>query len=483
MRISTLLALLPVTVWAGAAFAEPATPEGAAKLTEVIQTYIGAAPGVVTVAPEGDLYGVKIDFTPLLGKIPAPDFEASASPYEFKLADQGDGTWKMTQDQSFNLSVKVPGSFDVMVNVANYKSEGVFDENLKAFTSSTGTATDVTFKELVTAQDPAAATDVNYHIDSIDLKSSSVAGATAGVDATSTIVASNMSETMNIPGIEGAPPMAITLKAASYTADSTLAGFRPDAFYKLVAFLVANPDGPAITAQQDALKSIVKEGLPFFDTLKSVGTMQGLSVETPLGVFGATTAAVEVEANGIVADGKLREAISIDGLSIPAGLAPDWATDLIPSKLSIDFALSRFNLAAPADMIIGAIDLAKNPPMDESKSAELLAALLPEGAFDITLAPGGVTAPAFGLTYDGSMSVSPAGGMPVGKAKLALTGIDQIQAALAKAPADQQGQVVPMLGMAQGMAKPGENGELVWELEATADGAMMVNGMNMGGGQ
>jgi len=58
-----------------------------------------------------------------------------------------------------------------------------------------------------------------------------------------------------------------------------------------------------------------------------------------------------------------------------------------------------------------------------------------------------------------------------------------VQAAVNAAPDDQKGQILPMIGMAQGMAQPGENGALVWELEMTADGAMKVNGMNMGGGQ
>lgn len=484
MRISSALALLPFTVWAGAALAEPASPEGAAALTTVMQTYLGAAPGVVTVAPEGDVYGVKIDFTPLLAKIPAAEIDASATPYEFKLEDQGDGTWKMTQDQAFDFSFKVPNEVDFSLNVANYKGEGVFDEGLQTFTSGSGTATDVSIKQMITAPEAGGNTDVSYHIDSVDLASTGAEGASDGVDSTSKITAKNISETFNLPPMgEGAPSMAITFKAETYSADTTLTSFRPDAFYKLVAFMVANPDAAAVSAKQDDLKAIIKDGVPFFDNLKSVGTMQNLSVETPMGMFGATAAGVEVEANGVVEDGKLREALSFDGLTIPAGIAPDWSADLIPTKLSLDFALTRFNLAAPMDMILTAMDLTKNPPMDESKSAELLAALLPDGAFDVTIAPGGVTAAAYGLTYEGNMSISPAGGMPVGKAKLTLSGIDKIQAALDKAPDDQKGQILPMLGMAQGMGQPGDNGELVWNLEATAEGAMMVNGMNMGGGQ
>jgi len=40
-------------------------------------------------------------------------------------------------------------------------------------------------------------------------------------------------------------------------------------------------------------------------------------------------------------------------------------------------------------------------------------------------------------------------------------------------------QVAPMLGMAEGMAKPGEGGALVWELETTPEGGFLVNGVDM----
>ena len=59
----------------------------------------------------------------------------------------------------------------------------------------------------------------------------------------------------------------------------------------------------------------------------------------------------------------------------------------------------------------------------------------------------------------------------------------EINAALAAAPEEVAMQAGPMLAIAEGMAKPGDNGALVWEVEMTAEGALMVNGTNMMGGQ
>lgn len=62
-----LLALGPVS----AAWALPATDEGATRLKGVFQTYFGGVDGVVTVTPKGETYDLVIDPAPLLAQIPA----------------------------------------------------------------------------------------------------------------------------------------------------------------------------------------------------------------------------------------------------------------------------------------------------------------------------------------------------------------------------------------------------------------------------
>ncbi|MEO6299753.1 MAG: hypothetical protein ABIV25_06645, partial [Paracoccaceae bacterium] len=72
--------------------------------------------------------------------------------------------------------------------------------------------------------------------------------------------------------------------------------------------------------------------------------------------------------------------------------------------------------------------------------------------------------------------------VPTGTAKITLTGIDKLNAALANAPDDIKGQATMGIGMAQGMAKPGDNGALVWEIDASRPGSLSVNGTQMMGG-
>ena len=72
--------------------------------------------------------------------------------------------------------------------------------------------------------------------------------------------------------------------------------------------------------------------------------------------------------------------------------------------------------------------------------------------------------------------------MPGGTALVTAKGIPAVEAALAMAPAEIAGQATPFLAMAQSMAVPGADGELVWKIDATQPGTLLVNGVDMMGG-
>lgn len=134
---------------------------------------------------------------------------------------------------------------------------------------------------------------------------------------------------------------------------------------------------------------------------------------------------------------------------------------------------------------LGLLDLPAGgtPPADFD--ARMMAALLPEGVVDLTLAPGETNAPAYRLTYEGTMTAGPAVPMPTGKARIGLTGIDAIGEALKSSPPEMgMAEMAPMLEMAKAMAQPGVDGELIWEIETTNAGGLLINGQDMmGGGQ
>jgi hypothetical protein len=476
---TALFALMSTTALAG-----PATPEGADRLLGVFQTYLGAEPGVVAVAPAGETYAVTIDFAPFIAKAAASGFSGTVTPWTFSLADQGGGKWAMTQDQAFSAQFAVAGKADFSMSIGSLVATGVFDESLAAFTTSRTEMTDIATAQTNTMPDGSTTTS-STAAESGFYQTDAVAAINGGVDSTVSYALTNSTQVMGIPSAEGGPATEITIAAASYGADGTMTGFEPDSFYKLIAWFVAHPSEEAIKADQAGLKAVLTDGIPFFQNINTTGSMETVTVATPVGVFVADSVGIDVEINGVVDDGLFREAIRVKGLTTPEGLLPEWSAGLVPTEFAIDVRASRFNLAAPAAAFIAAFDLAKPEPVDAAKQAELMTAFMPEGVVDVTLAPGTVKGTLYELAYEGAMTAGP-GAMPVGAGKVTMTGMDAVMGALQAGPPEMTGQMVPMLGMAASMGKPGPDGQLVWEIDATAPGTLLVNGtdlMAMMGGQ
>ena len=468
------LAVFPFILWSGLAQAD-ATNDGAANLAGLLQTYLGATEGVVTVAPENAAYNVKIDLAPLISKMRQPGLDAHVTPLELLVTDNGDGTWSVTQDQAIELAVSVPDTMDYTMSAAHFVSNGIFDESLHSFSSFTADLTDVS--NVQTIRDPTI-DEINSasHADTIHIESTASAGAAGGVDTTSTYDVAGYSQTMGLPMMGEVQDVTVT--ARSYTAKVDMQGFRPDAFYRLLAFLVANPSAEAITGKQHDLKEILRAGVPFFDHMISNAAVGSVVADTPMGTIRLDQIQATVEANGIVANGQVREAVTLSGLRLPVELVPAWAIDLVPQSLVLDLGASGFDLAGPATLLLNNLDLTADPPLPEGVDQALLALLLPKGAAEVTLGASSVKGPVYEAKFAGSMSVGP-NDIPTGTARITATGLDKVEAAFAAAPPSLGMQGSIATGMLVAMAKPGADGELVWDIDATQPGVILVNGVDV----
>lgn len=487
MRILSASALgltCAMTLWSTTALAA-ASEEGAAELLAVFQTYLGTTEGVVAVAVDGEAYKVTFDAGPLVAKIPADaGLTSTITPMVMMVTDNGDGTWAYEMDQPVSVAYEIPG---VIRNKSDYGQvllKGTFDEALGDTSSYT-----LALNQMVTEQtqvDPDLG-DITVKVtqDSLTFEGSAAPGAAGGVDSQFTTASSNLRYDMMMPGSEAMPPMPLAMTMAEGSASGTMTGYNPKELYGLLAFFVAHPDPALIEANRPGLKTAIEAALPVFANLQMTGAYKGVSLETPIGPVGLQEVGLTIDMNGAVAEGKFREAISFKGLTLPAGVIPDFVAGLVPSEMTIDVAASRFDPAAAATLALGLLDLPADatPPADFGD--QMLAALMPDGALDITIAPGETLAPAYRLTYEGRLAVGPALPMPVGKARIGLTGMDKINEAIMASPPEMGLQEMGMmLGMAQMMAQPGVDGELIWEIEATEAGGLLVNGQDMmGAGQ
>ncbi len=432
MNGTALLAVLPFVFSATSAFAE-ATEEGAAHLVEVFQTYLGTAEGVVSVALDGGDYLVTLDGAPLATLAAAAGSTFNVTPLVMTLTDNEDGTWDVSQDQAVSVAFAIPGQMDMQEDIGSMAWEGVFDEELMSFSSAKGEMSDIKVKQNVT--DPSSGEMlVEVTIASGNFEMTGAPGVGGGVDGTYSMVMNGFSEAVTTPPQGDMPgmPIVVTIESLAQTGKSS--GLKMDGILGAVAWFVSHPTTEAKEADKAGLKTILHDGLPFFASTAGDMTAKKVLVATPMGDAGIDELVVNVEMNGVVADGKLREAFTFSGLTLPPGVVPDWAAAILPQKVSLDFQVTDFDAAAAAKVALGLFDLPAGAAPDEAFQANLLAALLPNKTVTIGLNPGAVTGDGYELTYEGSMAAGPDMPMPTGRAMITLAGIEKLQAALGAAP-------------------------------------------------
>jgi hypothetical protein len=481
--VFSLLALGLVLGTSTPALAE-ATPEEAQRLTALLQSYLGTEPGVVSVTTAGDSYAAKLDLSPLFAKVKDPAVSLSLSPLEWTLTSQGNGTWKVDQDQPLTFAFGVKGQGETKGAIASVVSTGIFDEALGGFATSSAELKGITADQ--TVSDAGTTTRIAYAIDAVTMQTT-MQGTSNSADATSSYVYTGLRETVSVPAsADGATPaMELVIASTSGKQDGTVKGLKLKAIGDLVTWLVAHPDQKAIAAEQAVFKDKLRAALPLFTSLTGTSTMEDVTATSPFGQFAVKQFGFGAEMNGISADGRLRQTFSFTGLQVPAALLPPWAAGLVPESFSLDVSVAGFDLAAPAALILDKLDLTKPEPLPNDLDEPLMQALMPKGSVTITLGPSQVLAGLYDLTAAGSMTAGPVA-MPAGEALVKLKGMDETMAALQAAPPDIQ-QMSAALLLVKGLGKAEADGSLSWQIVGTEAGALTVNGADiskmLGGGQ
>ena len=488
MKINSGL-LLSIALLSGissTAFAA-ATEEGAKHLTKVLQSYLTDTEGVVDVSADGDVYKVKLDVAPLTGSkdgsaapnpTDAPKF--TLAPIELELTDEGDGKWQVKHTGPIEFSVENKDELSLNGKFEAYEMTGVFDEKLATFSTSKTEIKNFTVDEKMNdpAQGPQSA---KIAVVSITQDQTAAANAAGGVDITNKLTLEGLSENIaSAASADGSKPAV----NGSMTADSGIyetaaKNAKVKSILDLVAFFVSHQSKEKIIKSQADLKTILAAVLPVFDNAASTGTFKKVSVLSPVGQFGFDAASATVDMNGAVKDGKFHEKLSLSGPSFPAGLVPAWATKLVPQAFTVDFTVSGFDVAAPAQIALDKMDLTKDNPWPDNFEQVLLPVFMPKGTVDITMNPTSVSNDTYNVKAEGSMTAGPAA-MPTGQATVTAKGLDDIMKLVQAAPPEaglQSGTA--MIIAAKGLSKTEADGSLSWKIEAAAGGKISVNGTDL----
>jgi hypothetical protein len=476
MKIKTaLFGLALLAGISGPAFSA-ATPEEAQRLTEVLQTYLGKEPGVVSVTLEGDSYRARFDAAPLFAKMKEPGVSLSLTPIEWVITSQGGGKWQVDQNQPLTFQLKADGDVEMKVEAGLVKGTSVFDEALGSFSSTSSQISRFTLDQTFSEQGQTQRS--NMSVDSITY-TSSMTGSGDSADATFDASYKGLRQTASVPSSGAAPATDVVTASPDGTQTAVIKGLKPKAMSALLAWVVAHPSAETAAAGQAELKDKLRAALPFFNSMSSTSTMNSLGIGAEGGQFGLKQLTFTADTSGMLAEGRIRQRYALTGLQVPAEVVPPWAATLVPENSVVDFDVSGFDLAAAAALIIDKMDLSKDPSLPDGFEDELVKALMPTGAVQVGLGPSEILATAFQLNAEGSMTAGPAV-MPAGKAIVKLAGIDQLMAALQSAPPEMDMQsVAPMLLLIRGLAKQEADGTLSWAIESTPTGSVTVNGTDL----
>lgn len=454
----------------------PATPETGARIEAAVRTYLGRTDGVVSVVPSGDTYDLTLDAAPLFSRARAGGTTGTLTPIHLTLGELGEGRWSIRQAEPLRLTLTVPGSLALDLSSQEVRWSGIFDTSLMAFTESQGNLSGLTIVERISEPD-GPVTHVTYRIDQFEMNTSGKAGIGGGVDGTLSYVATGLSETVTVEGgPTAAMPMSFDVTAARYAVATETRGVRTSGLYALLAWAVAQSPKGASETDFDALRALTRAALPLWDNVSGTGELRDIRLSTPFGTGGAESASFAIELNGVVHDGLFREKVSLKGLEFPSALMAPWVSPLAPDEVALDITVEGFDLAAPAEILLDEAEAGVAPSGE--MSARLLSALLPEGRVSVTIAPGNAISPTYALQYEGAFDVGP-DSMPEGSVTIGATGLQAALEALNAAPENIRSGAVPGLMMLRGIARPSGSDAFSWKIGMTADGKILVNGLDM----
>ena len=482
VRFRPLAASVALLTWAaalgGSALAadRPATPDGAAKVQAFFdgflpQTTAGAAP-LVKVTPDGEDYLATIDLVAVNGVIKGVGGAASYDPatLAFRLFEQDDGKWRVVMDGL----PKVVSHVRDMTSVAelrNYRQTIVIDPAIAWFVGGNASADGGS----VSAKAPT----VDQTFDFGPLKADYTTSPGADGSVSSTVKEEIADLGFKFSGIskDGGASVSTSGRMDKASFNVGVDGLKSRKLFDLLSFLSSHRTSLADHEAEvkDLLRPFAAPGLRFVEG----GEATKFLISLPQGAVALSDVKLAMGASNAGPDSAIDATIVAEGLSLPVGLLPPTAGDLIPTKIDVAMTLKGIDFAAAANQAIDAMHFGGDgPAISEADSAKVSTALIGAGPLKVVLAPSHVVAPALDLDMDGELRY--AVGKPAGATTVRMRGFDKTMEAVKALGPDMAQRALPALAMAKGLAKSESDGSLSWRIEVADDRSITINGIPLG---
>lgn len=470
---TAVCALFLLPGMAARAEAADATAAGADTVRTSLERYLGRGP--VAVTPAGAAYRIDIDLKKMLAVLEPFGLALDPVTVTMTAAPQEDGLWHVTGGGLPIVTVHMQGA-TTSVAVNNHRFDGLFDPKLPAFTKATSSYDSVSVG--------ATGADAPTQVRQLDHGQQLVTGTPAGdgvVDLKVAQTNSDYAQDIAFDGAEGG--QRVSIKSGPTTDGLAVGGLRIRALTDLWAFLVAHPTTAALTGAQADLKALLRQALPVFGHWSQDGSLEAVSVATPIGPVLARSVATHLDLAGLTADGRATLGIKAEGLTIPAGMLPVWAPALLPTAVDLTDSVSGYRLDQAAATAITALDLGAAQPLPPDTMAAIGTTVAPRDQLTVTIGDSRITTPTVAARFGGEVHF--AGPVPSFKVTAHAAGLDKaiaaIQGQAAQDPLASQAIALVMLVKGYGRAEP--DGGLAWDIMADGTGAILVNGVPLPMGQ
>ncbi|WP_131194307.1 hypothetical protein [Lichenihabitans psoromatis] len=468
----------------GSAQAAPATTDEAQRLTTLFQRYLGkptdGQPSAVVVTPDGETYKVDVDLSRIFAPFAALGLaEVKAGHYLSILTPAADGTWHVVSGglQSFTVTIN---DQTTIVNYGDSHFDGIFDPKIASFVSSTSSSNG----SAVSSNTPKVSSS-SKSTGTTDSKFTGTDGGNGTVNAKVDQTLRDFTYALSVQthADVGAPKsekaFEVNAQIASGTGHIEANNLRNAQLLDLWAFLVAHPSKQQLVANQTELKGLLSAMLPFVTVLSGDVSIQKIILNTPLGQFGANTFGERLDVGNENSKDVLGIGLNADGFTIPADLAPAWATGLVPSGLDLHVKVGPVHFTEALQKAIVSADFGAEKPLTEAQTNDIVQTFALPQNIVVTLAPSTITTPVMTVKAEAQMQFTEQ--MPTGTATVSATGLDKALDMLTTGAQTNPdaAQAFAVLTLMKQLGRAEGPDRYSWLVEAKPGSDILINGKPM----
>jgi hypothetical protein len=474
-RLCAALAALVLPL--AGAFAETATPEGAKSIEQDYAAYFTQAAidkGIVTVAPDNDGYVVTWDLQKVadLGGL---EGAIKIEPLTYRLVPGPAGAWTLRGDHfphvSFDISTP-KGQTTGALDFHGAGLDGVYDPQAEEFLrSKLGIdAIDGAFKMIEAGRQ----SDVKIAEEGIVLETRAKPNADdEGVDLAIAEAFKTLRETASAPADQTQSEAAQMNYGISGTvAGATFTGLRAHEISELWKSVIAHIDADEPPPE---IRTRLIAALPFWNQLRAHAEISDVGFETPQGGAQIKMLQESLDLTGFTRKGAAEIGLAIEGMTLKSDLLPPWSGGLWPAALSLDLVATGEDWYKAARIAIDDPDFLNDGELSPD-AQDKIGAVLTAGNPKLVLKPGHLKIPTLDLAFEGEAHIE--SNQPAGHLRISADSLDKIIALLQEQAKTEPDLTPAVLGVTflKGLATTDADGRLVWEIAATADGEVTVNG-------